>query len=142
MKRILLPVDGSDTSTEAARLAISSISERSAAPELHIVTVQTPILSGNVTRFFSADALDEYYQHEGQQALKKAKDLLQEADVPYEEHVLVGPVAQTLAEYAQKHQCDHIIMGTRGLGAMGSFMLGSVATRVLGLVKIPVTLVP
>jgi nucleotide-binding universal stress UspA family protein len=42
--------------------------------------------------------------------------------------------------------CDQIIMGTRGLGAGGvaaisGLLLGSIATKVLHLVDVPVTLV-
>ena len=32
-------------------------------------------------------------------------------------------------------------MGTRGMGAMGNLILGSVATKVIHLVDVPVTLV-
>jgi nucleotide-binding universal stress UspA family protein len=34
-----------------------------------------------------------------------------------------------------------IVMGTRGQGAVGNLLLGSVATKVIHLSKVPVTLV-
>lgn len=37
--------------------------------------------------------------------------------------------------------CGEIIMGTRGRGRMASFVLGSVALRVIQLASVPVTLV-
>jgi nucleotide-binding universal stress UspA family protein len=42
--------------------------------------------------------------------------------------------------------CDQVIMGTRGLGSSGiaaisGLLLGSIATKVLHLVDVPVTLV-
>jgi nucleotide-binding universal stress UspA family protein len=67
--------------------------------------------------------------------------VLDEAGVAYEEAVVVGPVAPTIAKYAEDQGCDLIIMGTRGLGSVTGMVLGSIATKVLSLVNIPVTLV-
>ncbi|HCZ15400.1 MAG TPA: universal stress protein, partial [Candidatus Accumulibacter sp.] len=37
--------------------------------------------------------------------------------------------------------CDGIVMGSRGLGAVSSVLLGSVSSRVLEITDLPVTLV-
>ena len=55
--------------------------------------------------------------------------------------VLVGPVAETIVDYARKNGCEKIVMGTRGLGALGSVLLGSVTSRLMSLTELPVTLV-
>ncbi len=140
MKTILIPVDGSDASVRAAKAAVAAAAEMGGA-KLHLITVHPPIISGNVKRFFSAEALNDYYQDEGRNALLPAKTALDEAGVSYEESIEVGPVAQTIADFAKKHQCDHIFMGTRGLGTVTGLVLGSVTIKVLSLVNIPVTLV-
>lgn len=142
MKQLLVPVDGSDHSLRAIESAIAAIHAQKTPPALHLVTVQPPILSGNVTRFFSAEAIDAFYQEQGEQALDKARARLREAGIAFQEDILLGPVAPSIADYARANDCDHIIMGTRGLGAVGSVILGSVTTRLLGLVHIPVTLIP
>lgn len=49
--------------------------------------------------------------------------------------------AQHIAEFASENACDEIIMGTRGMGAVGNLVLGSVATKVVHLATVPVTLV-
>ena len=46
-----------------------------------------------------------------------------------------------LAKRAEELGCDEIIMGTRGMGAIGNLVMGSVATKVVHLAGIPVTLV-
>lgn len=140
MKSILVPVDGSESATRAVKAAVKAMDQVDGAV-LHIVTVHPPIVSGNVTRFFSAEAIQDYYDDEGRNALRPAKTLLDESGVPYQEKVLVGPVAQTIAEYAKKNQCDVIIMGTRGLGTVSGLLLGSITTKVLSLVDIPVMLI-
>lgn len=55
--------------------------------------------------------------------------------------VLTGEPAPMIASFALQAHCSEIIMGTRGLGVVSSVLMGSVATKVLHLVKIPVTLV-
>lgn len=139
MRTILLPVDGSENSNRAAKRAIEL--SRDADTKLLVVTAYPPIVSGNVKSFFSAEEIQSYYQEEGQKALAPAKSLLDAEGVAYDTEVLVGPVAQTIADYAKKKQVDTIIMGTRGLGTVGGMLLGSVTTKVLSLVDIPVLLV-
>lgn len=141
MKSILIPIDGSDSSLRAVQLAINQRQEHKDETSLHLLTVQLPILSGNVRRFFSAQALQEYYEAEGNNALLAAKALLDANSVPYSEKIAIGSIAQTIADFVTESGCDHIIMGTRGLGSVSGFMLGSVATKVLHLVDVPVTLV-
>lgn len=140
MRTILLPVDGSENSVRAVKRAIE-ISKEAGQAKLFLVTAFPPIVSGNVKRFFSADEINSYYQEEGQKALAPAKALLESEGVAYEDEVLVGQVAQSIADYAKKKQVDTIIMGTRGLGTVTGMLLGSVTTKVLSLVDIPVMLV-
>ena len=140
MRTILLPVDGSENSVRAVKRAIE-ISKEAGEAKLFLVTAFPPIVSGNVKRFFSADEINSYYQEEGQKALAPAKALLESEGVAYEDEVLVGQVAQSIADYAKKKQVDTIIMGTRGLGTVTGMLLGSVTTKVLSLVDIPVMLV-
>jgi nucleotide-binding universal stress UspA family protein len=58
-----------------------------------------------------------------------------------ESAVLIGDPASVIAEYVANKHCDAVIMGTRGLGPIGGLMMGSVASKVIHLVKVPVTLV-
>ncbi|HLU79404.1 MAG TPA: universal stress protein [Burkholderiaceae bacterium] len=141
MTTILLPVDGSENSVRAVQRAIEISKEESANTKLLLVTAVPPIVSGNVKRFFSHDEIQAYYQEEGEKALTPAKAVLDAAGIAYESEVLVGPVAQTIADYAKKKNADTIVMGTRGLGTVAGMLLGSVTTKVLSLVDIPVLLV-
>src|SRR5690554_3445401 len=142
MKRILLPVDGPDPALRAVKAAIEAVVERTIRPEVHLVTVQAPIVSGNVTRFFTAEMIESYYQEEGETALVSARQELNNAGIEFKEQVIVGPIAQTIVRYTEDHDCDHIFMGTRGLGSVTSMVLGSVTNKVLSLSPVPVTLVP
>jgi nucleotide-binding universal stress UspA family protein len=46
-----------------------------------------------------------------------------------------------IAEVGRQENCDAIVMGTRGMGAVSGLVLGSVATKVIHLADVPVTLV-
>ncbi|MFN0302201.1 MAG: universal stress protein, partial [Burkholderiales bacterium] len=39
------------------------------------------------------------------------------------------------------HHISEVVMGTRGLGSVSGLVLGSVATKIIHLVDVPVTLV-
>ena len=50
-------------------------------------------------------------------------------------------VAEQVAALVQQQGCDTVVMGTRGLGSFTGMLLGSVATRVIHEVSVPVLLV-
>lgn len=140
MKKVLVPIDGSESSLNALKTALAMLEGRNDV-SLLVVTVQAPIASGNVKRFISADILNDYYQEEGEKSLVGARQILTSSSVQTTFEVLVGPVAETIVQYSKKHECSHLVMGTRGLGRVSGLLLGSIATKVLSLIDIPVTLV-
>jgi nucleotide-binding universal stress UspA family protein len=141
MAKLLVPVDGSENSLRAVDFVIKKAGWYREPVEIHLLNVQPPIVSGNVTMFISQDQLNDYYQEEGLKALESARRKLEAAKVPYQHHILVGDPAEMIARFARERGCDQILMGTRGLGAIGSLLLGSVATKVIHLADVPVLLV-
>jgi nucleotide-binding universal stress UspA family protein len=138
---LLLPVDGSENALRATRFAIG-LAKGSASPvEIHVLNVQMPIVSGDVKMFVSQEAINGYYHDEGIKALASARAALDEAGIAHVFHIGVGQVAETIAAYARDKHCDQLVMGTRGLGSIGGLVLGSVASKVVHLVDVPVTLV-
>lgn len=141
MKNILVPIDGSDAALRALKVAIQIVGQQKEPSSLHILNVQPPLASNNAAHFFTPDVLKSYYDDAGKDAMNNAKKLLATLAIPYSTHIEVGPVLDVIKNYTHTHQCDHIIMGTRGLGAIPGLLLGSVATKVLNGVDIPVTLI-
>lgn len=91
--------------------------------------------------FISDEQLKAYYRDEGYAALKSAREKLDQAGVAYQHYIAVGPVAETIVQYAKENHCDQIIMGTRGMGAIADLVMGSVANKVIHLCNLPVTLI-
>lgn len=140
MKNVLIPVDGSANALRAVGYMIDHVRENGPCT-LHLLNVQPPIVSGTVLGFVPKDMIQEYYLDEAKMALADAKAALDKAGVMYQEALRVGHIAESIEAYATEHQCDHIIMGSRGLGAAGSLLLGSVALKVLHTIHIPVVLI-
>jgi nucleotide-binding universal stress UspA family protein len=145
MPSVLVPVDGSDNSARAVEAACRQVAHQPSVT-VHLLNVQAPNHSGVVRKYLSQDLIDKFHQEEGETALRSARARLDDADIAYTSHVEVGDVAQTIARYVRELHCDQVIMGTRGLGsggiaAISGLLLGSIATKVLHLVEVPVTLV-
>jgi nucleotide-binding universal stress UspA family protein len=141
MLKVLVPVDGSKDSDRAVAYAIGFVANSKAPVELHVLNVQPPIVSGGVRMFFKHEDIESYYQDSGQESLRSAREQLDKAGQAYVQHISAGPAGETIVAYAKEQRCDHIVMGTRGLGAMSGMVLGSVASKVIYLAEVPVTLV-
>lgn len=66
---------------------------------------------------------------------------LREAGVDVKVEVLEGPPADAILTVANVRECDLIVMGSRGFGALASLILGSVSHRVLSQARMPVMVV-
>lgn len=141
MRRILIAIDGSDNALRAVRQVVSLAPELRAPPQLLVANVQPVVVSGGVRTFVNADQIDAWYRSEGEKALAGARDLLAAAGLAHEHHIVVGDPAETLARMARERGCDLIVIGTRGMSAIGNLVMGSVATKVLQLADAPVLLV-
>lgn len=85
--------------------------------------------------------LDRYYDEESEAMLSAARERLTAAGVAFETRKAVGPVAETIVSIADASRADLVYMGTRGMSALANMALGSTATRVLHLARIPVVLI-
>lgn len=77
----------------------------------------------------------------GEHAMAFARKALDVARLSYRFHIELGEPADSIVHAAEAQQVDEIVMGTRGMGALGSLALGSVAYKVIRLAQVPVTLV-
>ena len=139
--RILLPVDGSDSAAHAVEHVIALW--RHPPPEtmdIRLMNVQREV-SGDVSRFVAKESLQDYHRERSVTALERARKMLDDAGVKYSVHMLVGKPWDVISEYAGVHQCDHIVMGTRGLGSYTGGSLGSVAYGVAQRSPVPVLIV-
>jgi nucleotide-binding universal stress UspA family protein len=142
-KRILCPIDGSQTSTlgmtEAIRLAKDQNAE---LYFLHVIDTYIPILdlTGELTVFYGADIL----HNNGKEILKKAKKAALKAGVNADTKsvtTISGHVSELIVAQAKEWPADLIVMGTHGLRGIARLVMGSDAETVVRTSTVPVLLV-
>lgn len=140
MQKPLVPIDGSDSALRALAHALAELRGLTGV-ELHLIHVQAPIVHVFPSKLVSPDLIEQEQRREGEEVLKPAQAFAQAAGVPCVSHVRIGHAGDDIAACAQDNGCDAVVMGTRGMGAVKGLLLGSVATKVVHLAQIPVTLV-
>ncbi len=141
MQKLLVPVDGSENSMRALRHAIAR-AKSNGPVSIHVVSAhEEAIVFGEVAVYVSKEKIEELQRKQSEGPLEAAARELEAAKVAYTKEILVGPIGPTIAKRAEELGCDGIVMGTRGMSALGGLLLGSVATKVVHASKVPVTLV-
>lgn len=126
--RILVPVDGSGYSFRAVETAASLAGKYGSEVTLMYVVALSSRNPG-----FSADmavipqSLVDDLENEGREILKKAKELL--TGIQVRMITRTGHPAGEILEEA-KDGYDLIVIGSRGLGEIRGFVMGSVSDRV------------
>jgi nucleotide-binding universal stress UspA family protein len=138
MFRVLVPVDGSASSLRAVQFVLKKAPLYREPLALHLLNVQRPF-PGTIQGV--RDQAERHHHDEGLKALASARNALETAGVKYVHHISIGEAAEAIAQFARENKIEQIIMGTRGLGAIASMLVGSVASKVLRLVDVPVMLV-
>ncbi|HLP98480.1 MAG TPA: universal stress protein [Sideroxyarcus sp.] len=138
--KVLIPVDGSAVGNRAVDHVIASTAQLKEAPQIHLLNVQWKLASGNVKLFINKDTINDYYREQGEAALAAARAKLDKAGLPYSYHIAIGTPAEAIVQYAQEQHVDQITMNAQGQGTLSELLLGSVASKVVQLARIPVLL--
>ena len=139
MRRILVPVDGSDNALRAVRYA-ASLAKELPDVQLELLNVQDP-LPNHVRAVLSESDIARWQSGYSSLVLEPATQILDASHVPYRVGSRVGSPANEISQQVHDRECDAIIMGTRGLGSLASLVIGSVATKTIHMAKVPVTLI-
>jgi nucleotide-binding universal stress UspA family protein len=138
MHRVLVPVDGSEPSRRAIDFLVTRL-KRSGPVEVVLLNVQpTPEIRALAMH---RDVILTDLRQSAEKVLAEPCRRLDAAGIPCEERIEFGDVAPSIVKVAREEGCEQIIMGTHGRGAIAGLLLGSVATKVLHLTDVPVTLV-
>lgn len=141
MHKLLVPIDGSEPAMRALNHAIG-LAKQNGPNQIHVITVMPePLLYGEIEVYVPAQQMEEMQRSRGAEILKEATDLLDRAGVAYTSEVAIGETASVICGRADELGCNGIVMGTRGMGPVGNLVIGSVATKVVHLTRLPVTLV-
>jgi len=139
MNHILVAVESLQMATHALDYVVTK--NKCDPSWIHLLNVQRPIKAGEVTHFHTAEMIMASRQAAGAEVLRPVQRLLEAKGVGHTARIVLGETAEAIARYAAENGCTSIVMGTRGLSPLGTFVLGSVATKVVNLTDIPVTLI-
>lgn len=133
-EKVLVALDGSEHSLQAAQKAAEIASRFSA--ELHLLTVTKPLkLSSEVRDYFESEDLVGEFTY----VLDPMTDeIMDRARTIAEEHGISrtttatreGKPARSIVDYAKGNKVDLIVVGSRGLGEVEATLLGSVSHKV------------
>ena len=140
MKNALVPIDGSPAALRALAFALRAMRNPLDA-QVHVLNVQAPLVHLWPGKLVSPDMINAELRSDGEKLLVPAEIMALSASVACVALVRIGSAATEIIAYAVEHDCDAIVMGTRGMGAVGSLVMGSVAQKVVHLAQVPVTLV-
>lgn len=135
---LVVGIDGSENSTAALRWSIHEASTRGDVLKL-VYCFQPPMAAvGYVVVAPQTDELREYAENVLSAVAETARQMAPELDIRTE--LVLGPPSAALLEASQ--EASLLVVGTRGLGALGAMFLGSVSTRLAAHAQCPTVVVP
>ena len=139
--KILLPIDGSKTSINAAKYVAQLIGNLRSKASVTLMSVHDDFGLNHVKQFVSKSVVDDYLREISEKELKPAQKVLDAAGIKHSMIIKRGHVANENLETAKKEKFDMIVMGAKGRGSVMDLLIGSVAQRVVSSAKQPVLLV-
>jgi nucleotide-binding universal stress UspA family protein len=142
LKRIVVPLDGSDSSFRAAKYAIKIARLANAEIILLHAVVNPPYVE-----YHSAGIMISTYVEEAKRQAEmwytKVGDMATKEGINFSVDTILDIVsaADSIVNYAESKRVDLIIMGTHGRTGIKRFLLGSVASGVVSHAKCSVLVV-
>lgn len=139
--KILLAYDGSQLANKALDRAIE-LAKAAPGSSLHVVH------AFDFPRFFIGEALapipasvnKDYYDLAVQTA-GEVKNRLDAEELNTVVEMIQGAPAEVILNYAKQQAVDVIVIGSRGLGGLREFVLGSVSHNVVQHAQVPVLII-
>jgi nucleotide-binding universal stress UspA family protein len=139
--KILLPVDGSKSSLNAAKYVAKLAKELRSKCSVTLVSIHDDIGLGHVKQFVAQNVIDDYLRETSEKELKTAQKALDAAGIKHSMAIKRGNVAQEIINLANKEKFDLIVMGSKGRTGILDALMGSVAQKVSASAKQPVLLI-
>jgi nucleotide-binding universal stress UspA family protein len=134
--KIMIATDGSDCSMMAAGSGIE-LARLSGGTVYAVYVVSTNYASYVGVDFYWGE-IYEAFKKDGENALKKIKQMGEKVKVNVKTILLEGYPADKLIKYAEEEGMDIVIMGTLGKTGLDRLFLGSVTENVVRNSKVPV----
>lgn len=132
--RVLVPVDGSIPSKNAAKYAAYLTRHEETEILLLHVWGPIPMLVGGGA---ADDLRNELHEH-SEKVLAEYKQMVEDCGAKAVTVSMEGNPSYKIIEVQKSHDCDLVVMGSRGLSSFEGVFLGSVANTVMSHAECPV----
>jgi nucleotide-binding universal stress UspA family protein len=135
ISKILVAIDGSDASMDAADYTISMSKVYDAELyALHVIRADVDLFGPHETSEFMTRM-----RNEGEKYLNKVKLNANEKNIQIKTEIISSiNIAGGIVDYAEENNIDLIVIGTRGRSGFKKLLLGSVASHVVTYAHCPV----
>lgn len=137
VRRVLVPVDGSELATRALEYALDVHGEDDITL-LYVAGEASPMM-GSATKLALEDDVDEAIAEEAHEVFGPARELAEEYGVEVGAEIGLGKPASVIVDHAENH--DVVVLGSHGSGLRERLLVGNVATKVVRNAPVPVTVV-
>ncbi|GAB4483287.1 MAG: hypothetical protein OHK0044_32500 [Burkholderiaceae bacterium] len=138
--KLLIPVDGSACSGAAVAFVAARPVLGEGPPQIDLLNVRLPV-PPRAGRAVGAEIVRAWYEAESGKVLKPVVAKLQAAGLEPARLYRVGHPGVVIAEWAEGHGVDLIVMGSHGRTALRNLLFGSVTQFVLASSSVPVLVV-
>ena len=139
--KILLAADGSDYTKKAAKQLARYVAFLKEPAEIHVLYVHPPLPYPGAGSVVGKKTIEKYQKEDSDEALAVAEKQLRKEDLRFQPHWVVGDVCEEIGAFVKEHKIDLVVMGSHGHGALANLAMGSVATKVIAALKVPVLIV-
>jgi nucleotide-binding universal stress UspA family protein len=132
-RRILVPIDGSDTAERGLQEALGLAKAFDSSLVLLSVVEYYPVMMEMATATTWEQISTDLRSHH-ERVLERAHDAAKAAGVASETHLedaAAARVCDVIIDQAREHECDLIVMGTHGRRGLEHALVGSDAERVI-----------
>ena len=142
-KRIIVPVDNSETALKALHVAVELAKEQQAKLQiLHVIDEQ---FLGFAEIYGDFHGVITPLKKSGEEVLNKMSAIAKNANIDFqctlvELKPLEGRVAEKIIAQAKEWSADLIVIGSHGRRGFSRMFLGSVAENVMRIASVPVLL--
>lgn len=149
ISKILVAIDGSRFSMEAAKYAVTLAKKYDAELiALNVINTQ-PWFYASLYGWASSETMEKVHEsdiHHAQTWLDQVKEAAEKDGVRSQTKILLVPTTQSstagaIVNYAEENHIDLIMIGTKGYSGIKKMLLGSVALAVLTYSHCPVLVI-
>jgi nucleotide-binding universal stress UspA family protein len=147
IKKILAPIDGSETSQKALEYAVDLAKQTGSTIILLSVIDKSPFYAAQTVLPASSpthllENLEDYFRQTAEAYVAEAEGLCKTKEVGSQKIIKYGHPVEEIIKAAESSKVDLIVMGSHGKSALGAAILGSVTMGVIHReTKFPVLLV-